>query len=259
MRFRRRKPRVVWFPTPGTPYSTNAPGQAEAPEPYLNSGAVEISLQTTVDNTPVTVSAPLVLDQSPEETAVGATLATVQRFGLNQVNQFGYRLRRIVGDIFIGIAETNSQATVAGGVLLEAGIIVRRVDSNGLAAVNADAQDVGNIANETDPWVWRKNWALSGRVANPQNNLVFEAINNFPRSNAFSMGSAPHIKLDQKTARVLGPEERLFLTLTAWTLPLDKLALTTDNNSNFQVYFLMPYRVLGTVRTTSGNRRNASR
>lgn len=263
MRFRRkRRPRVVWLPSPGTPYTvgdgTNVNG---LPSPYENPAAIEFVLQTNAgDTNPVTATGPLVIDNTPETTFVGAPLATVVDLtGLNQNINYGYRLRRIVGDLFVTTAPTNEQSNLAGAVLIQCGIMVRRTnpDDTGQPMATAAAQDVGSIANETDPWVWRRNFVLSSGLTG-QSNLIHTALQRFRESNEQVGASA--IKVDQKTARRIAAEERLYMTVTCWNLPLDKQSLIGNpNTNNFECYILFSYRVLGTIITNAGNRRNATR
>ncbi len=85
------------------------------------------------------------------------------------------------------------------------------------------------------------------------------AVNQFVNTNT-KYGTKHHIAIDQKTNRRLGPEERLFFSMSAWELPLNQ----TDTGASafdttLAIYMCMPYRVLGTVMTNAGNRRNASR
>lgn len=74
-----------------------------------------------------------------------------------------------------------------------------------------------------------------------------------PESN-MEMGSVadgPHV--DQKTARIVSSEERLFLTVSATVLTGSGGELVTSAFVNTDL------RVLASMRTSSGNRGNASR
>lgn len=240
---------------PGTELKQN--GVAPLVNISENPASIEIAFGT-LHGAPVSFDAPLVVDNPVDETFQGSSLATYQNLALNQLNEFGWRLRRIVGDIFIGVARQDAQAANRPGVLIQAGIMVRRVDDAGNAVVPAAASIPGAIGNETDPWVWRRNWAFSGKFV-PNSDSVLDAVNTFPPSTV-DYGTKHHIAIDQKTARRLGPEERLFLNVVAWELPLNSdQAPHTAFDTSMTVYFLMPYRVLGTVITAAGNRRNASR
>lgn len=253
MRYRRRRrPRVQWLPVPGTQLANQA---ANAPlEPRENPGQIEFAVDPQV-NEPQTISAPMVVDQPTSEVFTGATLDVWRESGLNQSNEFGYRLRRIVGDYFCTAAQRNDQVTNSGAVLCAAGIMVRRVGETGLADGNAAGQDVGSIQNNADPYVWRRTWVLQEGAAGSQ---TFRNMIQFPSSvNAY--GTKWHQTIDQKTMRRVGPEERLFFTFTVWGLPLDSNVLGSSPDGYPTIYFLMDYRVLGTVFTAAGNRNNSNR
>lgn len=259
MRFRRRRrgPRVQWLPMPGTQLENSIPPGTVLPVPE-NPAALEFIFNTDRDN-PVTVSAPLVVDNPIGETVAGTSVATWQNLALNQTNEFGWRLRRIVGDIFFSALNLTDQSPLPPGALVQAGIIVRRVGQDGQPTAQAAQQDVGSIQNESDPWVWRRNWVLSNGTAIAGGNGL-NNVNQFPPTN-IAYGTKHHIAIDQKTNRRLGPEERLFLTVTAWEIPLNATNVAQINQATgpLTIYGIMPYRVLGTVITSAGNRRNASR
>lgn len=254
---RRRKRKVQWLPEPGTQLVQNG---VAALDVFDNPAALEF-VAVTQPGIPTTFAAPLVTDQPVSETFAGSTVAVLQNTGLNQTNSFGYKLIRIVGDIFIACSLNDTQAANPPGVLVQAGIIVRRVDPrDGSPLATAEAQDVGAIGNVPDPWVWQRNWVLQARDRQTVvGRRVLSAITRFPQSN-IEYGTKHHIAIDQKTARRIGPEERLFFNLTAWQLPLNQTDVenvATDDVLN--LYVVLPYRVLGTVYTNAGNRRNASR
>jgi len=257
-RRRRRRTRVQWMPNPGTGTvdinDTNIGAQ--------NSGADFRT--TTSNNAPTTILLPLVVDNPVQTVEAGAPMSVWQSQGLNQTQRLNWRLRRIVGKLFCSAGFTvpdPQNNTAPDAVLVQAGIIVRRVDDeNGQPVVNT--QDVANIDNNDDPWIWRRDWILS-RGTSGRDNFGGVAINtdglqNFPQTNAGygSVKDGPHI--DQKTNRVIGQEERLFLNITWTHLPLpasDRTGLDT----NSIVYFNFQYRILGSVFQNAGNRRNASR
>ncbi len=266
MRFRRgfrRKPRAIWMPAPGTNYNTGVTtrgGGATAQHSAVEFGFLAGANQPEPD----TVSAPLVVDQPTSAGLIGAPLSVYQNLSLNQTAQFGYRLRRIVGDMFLAVStgDGNQDVTFGPGVLVQAGIMVRRVEDDGTPAVNAVNQDVGSIENDSDPWVWRRQWVFGG-IANPQAfGPIVNVITNFSPRSTPDYHTKHHIAIDQKTNRVIGPEERLFLNLTVWLLPLDGSSFGPFNKeaNRARIYFVMPYRVVATgVSPSRGNRRNASR
>lgn len=255
-RGRRRKPRVQWLPVPGT--LLDQTGNAPTVSATENPGVIEFIVDTQAD-VPQTVGAPMVVDNPTTETVAGAPLSVYQTLALNQTEQFGYRLRRIVGDIAVSAATLNTQAnTPVAGVLCTAGISVARCDdTTGLLIGGVRDQNI--IQNNADPFIWRRTWLLgTGNQADAQRTLA--AISRFPRTNA-DYGSKWSAGVDQKTARRIGPEERLFFFLTVEQLPINNTATNGVNitDDNVRVYCLFDYRVLASVFTSAGNRRNASR
>lgn len=243
---RRKAPRVVWIP--GTPeFSVDAAG--------INSwsSAVTASINDNIAGDSVTVERPLVLDGSGSE-----PLSTIST--LADIEGSGYRLRRIVGKIFVFLAQSNDVGATLIGVT--AGIIIRRTDSagNSLAQIGGDINPA-KVENTMDPWIWRRSWCMqngptfAGASAAPTQESDNSIARLGPADN-YSWGPSaldgPHV--DQKTARIVGPEERLFLDVSGTVLQADSLAL---GNTALVVFY--EFRVLGSMRSSSGNRRNASR
>lgn len=249
-RFRKRKPKVMWLPQPGTKRTVG--GQAILPATE-NPAWVEFAFSAPLTNSPTTVEAPLVID-NPITTDVAATASIeVWRIQtLESVNQPAYRLRRIVGDIFAGVALSAPGDIPAPGWMLELGIMVRRVDSDGAVAVDGVDQDCGSIQNNSDPWIWRRNWLFgSGQAFTPALQAV---VSSFPGTTA-GYGNARHV-VDQKTARIVGPEERLIFNATAWLMPS---ANPTNPDTTADIYCVFDYRVLASLYVARGNRSNATR
>jgi len=225
-RFKRR-PRVVWLPNEtafqlGTTHSASTIVQAVGP------GAIGLEGVNAI---------PLVFDQ-PFQGSAGTSLADIE--------SSGYRLRRVVGKIYASV-EQIEQAD-GGAVLATAGLIVLRVDDNGVAT-NTSISPQG-IQNVSDPWIWRRTWILANGSST---NVNTQFIDSSPFSN-YEGGPAavdgPH--LDQKTARIVSTEERLHLVISTTLLHTgDAAAVSTQ--------WLWDFRVLGSMRSSSGNRRNAVR
>lgn len=255
-RRRRRKPVVKWLYNPGT--AINQSGIVIPNADVLdNPASIELSFATTV-GVPTTISAPMVVDQPSSEAFSGGALSVFQENTLTLSNDLGYRLRRIVGDLFIGAVAENGQVQgdlCVPGVLVELGFIIRRVDSDGQPAADGQDQDVGAIQNNSDPWIWRRNYVLGveGAFIAPTDRPA-AILANFPTNNA-DYGQS-RTQIDQKTARRVGPEERLFFDLTVWNLPF---ATATVWNKVPIIYCMFDYRVLASLSLTAGNRRNASR
>lgn len=239
----RRKPRVVWLP----PELNQAPDNVPTTGWGLIGGA-----QLAISGALPTASAevPIVVD-APADPATSS---------LSDLESSGYRLRRIVGKIFVvgdDLDDTSGIAVIG----VTAGLIVRRVDPAGASlasqlGTNQEQSSPSEAQNWTDPWLWRRSWLIN----NP--NFGFGSLPGLPAGtinppfhNVLN-GSAvdgPHV--DQKTARIIGPEERLFLDVSVTAL------LGADGQSELtnetQVFYEL--RVLASMKTSTGNRRNASR
>lgn len=187
---------------------------------------------------------------APGVADINATLADIE--------QSGYRLRRIVGKLGFSVLQGAAQALEDGSIFhVTAGFIIRRVNEFGQSmailgagAPTAHAASTASLENTMDPWIWRRSWDISDNEhANIDPNVV-----SFPRSN-YNYGAGifdgPHV--DAKTARVVGPEERLFLDVT-----IEGINGQAQGQPG-AVLLIADLRVLASMRTNSGNRRNASR
>lgn len=248
---RRRRPRLIWMPTIGTEQD-NVTSFSDSPSGRAfsllgisgNSGAVRATTELTFDNPP---------EQSIE--ALGGVSGTlVNAFGMAQWELQSWRLRRIVGKMFAGCALEDVQEpapTVAA--LFTAGVIVRRVhDDTGTPALSAQDREPQVLQTIRDPWIWRRQWILSSGAASSSG--IQEAYGVFPRTTAGygSVQDGPH--LDQKCNRIIGPQERLFLEVSATGLPVPH----NGSTGNVEVHGYFDYRLLGSLMKSS-NRRNASR
>lgn len=239
---RRTRPKVVWLPL------TNANA--------LGEGFVVYNIDTVIANGAsgeVAVGSvseiPIVADAQQGINDVDASIA--------DVTGSAYRLRRIVGKIWVQ-CDQPAQDTPQS-VIVTAGFIIRKADSNSgasLASFASGLDDIhpGDQDNTGDPWIWRRSWTLGNNNATsllaPQS---FPTVN-WGKEYAGGIAEGPHV--DQKTARSVGPEERLYLDVAATVLgegsdPAETVAVT--------VAYWTDIRVLGSVRTSSGNRNNASR
>jgi len=240
---RKKSPRVVWLPP------TNA--NSIAPDPALGpfvSGIQTLALNPTIQTGVATVGEiPITIDSQDDPLDPTTSLADLE--------SSGYRLRRIVGKIWCRIGQ-NDGAAQAPTFCVTAGLIIRRSDPATGQSYALSAGLVANLApieitSYGDPWIWRRSWFLSNNLA--------PAIGPAPAANAdnYSYGPSavdgPHV--DQKTARLVGPEERLFLDVSATLVD----AGSNDAQTTNEVTVWCDLRVLASMRTSSGNRRNASR
>lgn len=167
---------------------------------------------------------------------------------LSDIENSGYRLRRIVGKIFIGIRQT-TVSTAAGVWLCAAGFIILKTDSVG-TPLDATLTQYDHFAvdNDDSPWIWRREWFLQDGGATGG---IDDGSYPFSNCEYGSASDGPHI--DQKTARIVTQNERLFFVVTVTNIG----AGSNQDPTDFDI--VCTPRVLASMRTSSGNRRNASR
>lgn len=230
----RRKPRVVWLP----PTNANSFG-------ISNTSGVQIFAVNTTGVAPkATGEIPLVIDSQDDPLAPETSLADVENSG--------YRLRRIVGKIWVQ-CQGSDENTAAFGIVT-AGLMVRRSNpqtgqSFALTTSLENLISTQEIPNYGDPWIWRRSWNIANPLGIDVDNPFGLTANNWGHGPSALDG--PHV--DQKTARIVGPEERLFLDVT--------VEQNTSDQGEIPIVWsvLCDLRVLASMRTSSGNRRNASR
>lgn len=236
----RRKPRVVWLP----PTDRNS----LSPEAPFTSGygTFVLDLTATLAGQSVVGEAPLTIDSQDDPLDPNTSLSDLENSG--------YRLRRIVSKIWL-TQDQISDAEDAGPArtIVTAGIIIRRSDpatGNSYASTvpGGEAADPSRIPNWGDPWIWRRSWML-GDNGTP----ATATLGPVPTSNMEygSVADGPHI--DQKTARLVGPEERTFLNVSVTS------AAPGDGVVRSTIRCVWDIRLLASMRTSAGNRRNASR
>lgn len=262
-RFRRRKPRVVWLPTYGHAFgiegANTAAGYVRESVSFPTSGEIQVdAFPLTWDGT----------ESSAVTQAVGTGSFTLNDF----VNGQSYRLRRIVGNLVLTASNQGiSTDVVYTDVVVSdvaAGIMVYRTKQD--QTVDTDTLLTHNPLNQDamqDPWVWRRRWQFwhgTGDLATPGFALAGDNTGSadvveprwqaLPRNNLWG-SVAEGSKIDQKTARVISNDERLYLVIAARCLTKNKGASTIG--SFIGVDF--DYRLLASMRSNQGNRRNASR
>lgn len=234
---RRRSPRVIWLPQ----------------DPTLSVGGTSVYQQNQVITSGPpgsfgVIEFPLVIDQVKDPTLATTSLA--------DIGSSGYRLRRVVGKIWARVNSIAESTPVS--IVVTAGIIVRRTGEtpNSLAFLtgNASTLSPGEIQNTEDPWVWRRSWYLGNPLAvdAPATGTAWPGQNFSGQYGSTFDG--PHV--DQKTARLVGPEERLFLNVSSTVIIPEA---NPQVGGELRTFILTDLRVLGSLRTSSGNRRNASR
>lgn len=233
---RRRKPRVVWLP----PTNLNS-----LPFTSSTSGLQTFFVGVSPGLGAVAGEIPLVIDSQDDPLDPNTSLADIE--------STGYRLRRIVGKIFLNDVPADDDSVIS--YVVTAGLIVRRSDpATGVSYATStglvSSISPQHLSNYGDPWIWRRSWIL-------WNNAVATTLTKGPDRNYgnyfTTVADGPHV--DQKTARVIGPEERVFLSVGMTVLD------TTAPQSEIphECRIVTDLRLLASMRPSSGNRRNASR
>lgn len=238
----RRRPRVVWLP-PDINNRLAGSNPIIAPfQPGLGLFIIDADGGTGV----VTGGLSAVVKDEP---ALGVLAETT----LADTQSSGYRLRRIVGKVFVGIQQLEAaDSNLLDAAVITAGFIILRVDDNGVPLQSPiDLYMPSRFDSWGDPWIWRRTWKLSVSA-----NAILPGSsqdgNIWPENNA-NYGSAvdgPHV--DQKTARNVSQEERLFFVMSA-------VAEGGVGGFTTAIRAVTDIRVLASMRTNSGNRNNSSR
>lgn len=239
---RRRKPRVIWLSCSNDNRLTSPAGTGAA------NGIGQFVATLTgpfASGDQVTAIVPVFGDKVSSGVELGL-------FNNSLSDQFAsaYRLRRIVGKIFVGVDQLNTNLGEYAWVT--AGLIVLRVDQTTNLPLGGNSDySTQQIDNWSDPWIWRRTWLLS-------NNTLIAAAGDgrafYPETNTGygSVADGPHV--DAKTARIVSNEERVFLCVTLTTNETNPGG--TDGPTIRVSYDL---RGVASLRANQGNRRNASR
>lgn len=255
---RRRKQRVVWFPPIGA--------QIQQTGVFVNGNTFQVPVISS--GAIFNGFLPLTFDEGQEQ-KIG-----VANVSLSDLQNSAWRLRRLILNIFATFSVTGTGAgdpvaNASLGAIFAVGAMVATVDETG-APVNTSISILDRDDN-TDPWIFRRVWLLS-----QHSNLTREgagltviagskisggavtdtafAFTQFPRSTTEYGYVAGGPYVDQKTNRVIGPEQRLLLFFGSKQLPIQDTA--ADASANIVGY--LDYRLLGNLQRSS-NRRNASR
>jgi len=260
-KFMRRRPSVVWLPIFGTDFS-DGEGQ------YANAPGLNGTIAVPNDGTFVQDVQPVTFDYTDSATAEEDDQARSLQ-DLTAGNE--WRLRRVVGKFHAAACTEAVSGTELPTIDLAAAFIVLKTDDSGnperSAAFYAKEGPLAQDGAE-NPWIWRRRWILTPwnesvtyDASNTSGNILsaLAAINATLRGNGrwpsttagyHSVADGPHI--DQKTARRIGRQERLYFWLTARAQDNSDAVAATIN-------YQLDYRLLGSLRGAKGNRRNASR
>lgn len=250
---KRRKFKGVWLPP--DPHNTIAGQQTQGLIATPSANAIKNQLLNlpNAEGFGSSESYPLVGDLE-EDRIVGESVAdtvALSRFQFNTLNDlsFGYSLHRVVGKLFVNVEQNNVADLAASVWCITAGIIVRKVDEDGLPQDSDPFTD--SYESERDPWLWRRNWVLQNSGATPGAGIYTGQI--YPAGNwqYGSIQDGPHV--DQKTRRTVKSEERLFLDVSA--IALDG----SEEQTSTACALIWDFRFFGRVFQSAGNRHNASR
>lgn len=241
-----RRPKVVWLPMD----RNNRLGVAGGATLGTDSAMFQINVGagSGLIGATNTVVIPVVGD-APQLLALAGSPAGPS---LSDYEGSAYRLRRIVGKLFVSIDNTALDATAASTVVITCGFIVLRVDDLGVPInVTTDAYAPAALDGIRDPWIWRRSWVLTNLVQFAT--IAGAGFQPFPTTNADygSVADGPHV--DAKTARVIADEERLFFVAQATNRD------GTGGQGQNLIIITGDLRVLASMRSSQGNRRNASR
>lgn len=239
---RKSKPRVCWLQQDLNNRLAVAPAVATSPaDPSPFIVAFTGPGLTSVNDTQII---PLVKDEGQSEAVATSSLSDLQNSG--------YRLRRVVGKLNFLVSQ--GTAVAAGDpslFMVTAGMIILRCSNGILPNIAPASIDPAVLQTTEDPWMWRRSWILSdntgagvvgNNIVGPTDNLQYGGGNM----------DGPHV--DAKVARLVNQDERLFLVVSVAGL-----------NGNAQaanpglILLVGELRYLASMRTTIGNRRNASR
>lgn len=245
-RGKRRKATVIWLP------SVNASNSGAPQGPTAVQGTIPVPRigDLSAANTHTTIFA-LTADYGPDVQATPS---------MADYEASGFRLRRIVGKFFAAMRQVDDEtngATAAG--LLGAGLIILRVDSSGTPLEGGSPNHYSPLLtpNERDPWIWRRTWILAngaaGHVGLSTGASGYAFIDGPFNNYELAASSVDSAHVDQKTARRVGPEERVFLVVSA------QQPINTTFSSEGAIDFVFDYRMVASPTKAYGNRRNASR
>lgn len=234
----RKRPGVVWLP-------------ATTDQAVGDSNSIAQVFQIDISGpsgTTIVGVAPQILD-------IPAAAGVAGEASLADFEQSAYRLRRIVGKVFVAKAQTDPDTFgPPKSVLCTGGFIILRVDQNGNPVNGStDARYNPQLADsERDPWIWRRSWILGNAFNAVPGSTTIPGGDLWPKNNSEygSVQDGPHV--DAKTARIVRDEERLFFCGAA-------MALDGDAQNIVGIRWVTEVRVLGSMLRTAGNRRNASR
>lgn len=240
---RTRKPKVVWLPT-SLNERLGEIGIANEFSPLLFEQLIT-TIGTEVRGDQITVVTAVVKDEA--QAIAGQTLSDIEGSA--------YRLRRIVGKIFVEVLNPNDVRDTPQDSMFWyvtcALIVLRTAANNSPMSVVLSDYNAASVNAMGDPWIWRRTWQVGAQDPGNPLALTFGLRDPNNWQPGYANLDGPHI--DVKTARIVSNEERLFLVTTVTA------GDGTVGGAPAQILVTGELRCLASMRTMAGNRRNASR
>lgn len=152
---------------------------------------------------------------------------------------------RIVGSLFIGLDLGDTGQNVPNGVIVTCGFFISRAGD--AASPEGAGQPIGGPTFNSyspaaqnairEPWMWRRSWILGGSVTPGQ------GFSNFPTANAFYGSALEATKVDVKSVRRIGNDDRLFFACGTTTV-----ASVEGDKVDGRISGCLDVRVLGALR-----------
>jgi len=279
MRRQRRKPRVAWLPMLGFGGVNLGEGNIIDHNP-----GSRLTLSGSANDGIVWNAAPVTFDgsQSAEDAQNQGVLGQYNFTLADLVSGNSFRLRRLVGKVHAYPTQalgTTTEGTRPPVVEVGVGFIICKTDDDGTPTTDFNFVNPLTQDSAEDPWIWQRYWRLglspgyniwlnTSSVAQTEDRVAYSMLGDsngggYPSTTAGynSVLDGPH--LDQKTARVISPSERLFV-VSAMKVPkaADLMGGSSSLAYNATVVAVqvdVVLRALGSLRRSGGNRRNASR
>jgi len=215
---RRRRSRGVWFPNLGT--SSGDPENVDDDDQGVFFQFIMPSVPNGGAFATQQIILPLTFDSIQEDEADEINTSLSDLVGSE------YVLRRIVGDVFLARDTSFNQGATYAAIRVGCGFFVARQADVGqsrdrpigaeTAAESRENYSVLGTSTVREPWIWRKTWILgnAGRVSASADPII-AAVNNFPPNNTLYNGAMSNSRIDAKTIRRVGQDDRLFFVATA--------------------------------------------
>lgn len=244
---KRRKQNVVWLPPDTTHGIELASNNLSSPTaPAVMSALLTVPVNAS-PGTYVVGTFPVVGDWANDE---GILVNEASGFTLSDLYKSGYRLRRICGQFWAAwINQVDADADAPCNVMVTMAFQVMQTNDNGDPA-DAEAGIPDIYETTRNPWIFRRSWILTNYAQNPTG----------PKLGVITTGNAAfNVRegtfFDQKTARTVGRDQRLFMCVQVTPLDGDPVGAAEQ-----QIKFWWNFRMLGSLfKVSASNRHHSSR